>query len=80
MRLVTASWIQKPKIMKRIIEIKSADLLNYGSELTTKIQAYIAGTPMLLNCGKAYSQRFQMSDHGEVLIHNTEKTVIVEKL
>ena len=66
--------------MKRIIEIKSAELLNYGSELTTKIQAYIDGTPMLLNCGKAYTKRFRMSDNGQVLIHNTEKTVIVEKL
>ena len=65
--------------MKRIIEIKSPDLLNYGSELTDKIQSYMAGTQMILNCGKAYTKRFIMSDKSQLLIHHTEKTVIVEK-
>lgn len=65
--------------MKRIIEIKSPELLNYGSELTEKIQSYISTTQMILTCGKAYTKRFSMSDNGQVLIHHTEKTVIVEK-
>lgn len=66
--------------MKRVIEIKSTELLNYGSELTAKIQAYISTTPMIINCGKAYTQRFRMSDNKDVIIHHTEKTVIVERL
>lgn len=66
--------------MKRIIEIKSPDLLSYGSELTDKIQSYIQGTAMLLHCGRAYTKRFSMSDDGQILIHHTDKTVIIEKL
>ena len=65
--------------MKRIIEIKSPALLAYGSELTDTIQKYIAGTAMILNCGRAYSKRFKMSDNVELLIHHTDKSVIVEK-
>lgn len=64
--------------MKRIIEIKSADLLSYGSELTDKIQSYITGTTMLLNCGKAYTRRFIMSDKRLIFIHHTDKSIIVE--
>lgn len=67
------------KRMKRVIEIKSAELLKYGAELTDKVQLYISGTAMLLNCGRAYSKRFKMSDNAELLIHHTDKSVIVEK-
>jgi len=69
----------KTNIMKRIIEIKSQDLLRYGSELTEKIQSYISGTAMILDSGRAYTKRFIMSDNCQILIHHTEKTVIVEK-
>jgi hypothetical protein len=76
---VTASGILKVKQMKRIIEIKSLTMLSYGSELTDTIQNYIAGTAMLLDCGRANSKRFKMSDNAELLIHHTDKSVIVEK-
>lgn len=65
--------------MKRIIEIKSAELLKYGAELTDKVQAYISGTATLLNAGRAYSKRLKMSDNADLLIHHTDKSVIVEK-
>ncbi len=66
--------------MKRVIEIKSADLLGYGTELTLKIQQYISTTPMLLNTGRTNTRRISMSDNRQVLIHHTEKSVIVESL
>lgn len=66
--------------MKRIIEIKSPALLAYGSELTDTIQKYITGTAMILNCGRAYTKRFVMSDNNQILIHHTDRTVIVEKM
>lgn len=66
--------------MKRVIEIKNTELLNYGSELTDKIQSYIANTQMIINCGKASTRLFKMSDSICIIIHHTEKSIIVEKL
>lgn len=66
--------------MKRIIEIKSPALLAYGSELTDTIQTYISETAMILNIGRAYTKRFVMSDKNQILIHHTDRTVIVEKM
>lgn len=64
--------------MKRSIELKSSDLLMYGSELTEKIQEYINRNQLLLATGKAYTQIFKMSDNRCVFIHHTSKSVIVE--
>ena len=66
--------------MKRVIELKSTDLLIYGSELTETIKTYITGTSMLLNTGRAYTRRFVMSDKAMIFIHHTERTIIVEKV
>jgi hypothetical protein len=78
---VTAAGILKQlNAMKRSIEIKSAELLAYGSELTDTIQRYMIATPMLLDCGRVSTRRFSMSDNRQVLIHHTAKAVIVEKL
>lgn len=65
--------------MKRAIEIKSIELLSYGSELTDKIQHYISCTSMILNVGRINTRRFIMSDNAMIFIHHTERTIIVEK-
>ena len=65
--------------MKRIVEIKSMELLSCGSELTDTIQAYVKGAVTLLNIGRAHTRRFIMSDKRQILIHHTDKSVIVEK-
>lgn len=65
--------------MKRIVEIKSMELLSYGSELTDTIQAYVRSAVTLLNAGRAHTRRFIMSDKRQILIHHTDKSVIVEK-
>lgn len=49
--------------MKRIIEIKNTELLNYGSELTDKIQSYFANTQMIINCGKASTRLFKTPEN-----------------
>lgn len=66
--------------MKRTIEIKSAELLIYGSELTDKIQDYLSKTPLLINAGRAFTKVVKMSDNRCVFIHHTHKSVIVEKV
>lgn len=65
--------------MKRVIEIKSTDLLVYGSELTDTIKNYINSTSMLLDAGRAYTRRFTLSDKSMIFIHHTARTIIVEK-
>jgi hypothetical protein len=65
--------------MKRSIEIKSAELLGYGAELTEKVQQYIAGKASIINVGRAHTVRLIMSDKTQIFIHHTDKTVIVEK-
>ena len=55
------------------------ELLSYGSELTDTIQAYVKGAVTLLNIGRAHTRRFIMSDKRQILIHHTDKSVIVEK-
>jgi hypothetical protein len=69
----------KKNPMKRSIEIKSAELLNYGAELTEKVQQYIASKASIINVGRAYTTRLIMSDNSQIFIHHTDKTVIVEK-
>lgn len=64
--------------MSRVIEIKRTELITYGSELIEKIQAYLSCTSMLLDCGKAHTKRYIMSDKRLIYIHHTDKSIIVE--
>lgn len=47
--------------------------------VTMLVQAYVKGAVTLLNIGRAHTRRFIMSDKRQILIHHTDKSVIVEK-
>lgn len=66
--------------MKRAIELKSPELLNYGSEITSTIQEYMNSNELLISTGRTNPTMRKMSDNRCILIHHTEKSVIVEML
>lgn len=72
--------IKNKNIMQRKIIIQHPELLSLSFELTELITNYMKKVDMLATVGREYGRVFNTSTGVKVLIHNTDKAVIVEKL